>query len=339
MAEEKAEVLSQTLSESSLKKLTLQRDVLQNKIDLFPPELKEKGRADLMFLKDGNEEILAVVTVSLQSVLTAPRLVFLQRGWKTIVEELGLRKGDKLSIFLVDRRVWAYSIQVEKAPTTEREAQANFGGHVAETHEASVTGAAEGAIADTSGSCRRAWSYSIQVEKAPTAEREGQANFGGHVVETDQTSVTGAAEGAVADTSGSCRRAWAYSIQVEKAPTAEREGEANFGGQVVETDEASVTGAAEGAIADTSGSCRRAWAYSIQVEKAPTAELEAQANFGGHVAETDEASVTGATEGAKADTSGLQLLADCAVKMEETSNRPALRPSFDLNGPPMDMEL
>ncbi|GKV09891.1 hypothetical protein SLEP1_g21324 [Rubroshorea leprosula] len=121
MAEEKVEVSSQTLSESSLEKLTLPQDVLQHKMHLLPPELSKNGpaRADLTLLKDGSEEILSVVTVSRQA---GPRLVLLQKGWKTIVKELGLIKGDKVSIFLVDGRAWTYSIQVEKSPTAKRHA-------------------------------------------------------------------------------------------------------------------------------------------------------------------------------------------------------------------------
>ncbi|GKV09886.1 hypothetical protein SLEP1_g21321 [Rubroshorea leprosula] len=153
---EKVEVLSQTLAMSSLVKLTTSRSVLRNKIDLFPPELlqkEKKGKAGLRFLEDGTQKFLSVVTVSLQSVSTTRRLVFLQKGWKKVVKKLRLRKGDELSIFLLDRnsRPWTYSIHVEKGATTEREAEADVGGHDAEMVEASVAGAAEGAIGDSSG--------------------------------------------------------------------------------------------------------------------------------------------------------------------------------------------
>ncbi|GLU14278.1 hypothetical protein SLE2022_308580 [Rubroshorea leprosula] len=117
MAEEKVKVSSQTLSGSSLEKLTLPQDVLQNKIHLLPPELSENGRAVLKFKKDG--KILCEVTIARHA---GPRLVLLPGRWKTIVEELGLKTGDKLSIFLVYGAERTYSIEVEKSPTAESQA-------------------------------------------------------------------------------------------------------------------------------------------------------------------------------------------------------------------------
>ncbi|GLU14269.1 hypothetical protein SLE2022_308500 [Rubroshorea leprosula] len=136
---EKVEVLSQTLAKSSLDKLTASRSVL---LDLFPPELQQEGKAKLSFWEDGNHKFLSLVTISLQSASTARRLVFLQRGWRTVVKKLRLREGDKLSILLLDRnsRPWTYSIRVEKGATPELEAEADIGGHDAEMVEAYVPG-------------------------------------------------------------------------------------------------------------------------------------------------------------------------------------------------------
>ncbi|GLU14301.1 hypothetical protein SLE2022_308780 [Rubroshorea leprosula] len=110
----RVKVLSQTLSNASLQKLTLGQGVLRSKLHLLPQNLETERRADLTLLNDVNGETLSIVTASIQSE-KAPRLVLLQKGWKPVVKKLHLKKGDTVSIFLLDRKTWTYSIQVENA--------------------------------------------------------------------------------------------------------------------------------------------------------------------------------------------------------------------------------
>ncbi|GLU14279.1 hypothetical protein SLE2022_308590 [Rubroshorea leprosula] len=108
---------------STRAKLTLPRDVVGKIPVLFPPELQNAGRAELIMFFEGPNmgSPLFVVTASVQKQGdNGVRVVLLESGWKPVVRELGLRKGDTVSIFLLDNMAWTYSIEVERAPEADR---------------------------------------------------------------------------------------------------------------------------------------------------------------------------------------------------------------------------
>ncbi|GKV09901.1 hypothetical protein SLEP1_g21335 [Rubroshorea leprosula] len=113
-------------STSAREKLTLPQYVVGNIPNLFPPELQNAGKAELiMFLEGPNEGSLQfVVTASLQKLRkkgrNVVRVVLLESGWKPIVRELQLKKGDTVSIFLLNNTAWTYLMAVERAPEADR---------------------------------------------------------------------------------------------------------------------------------------------------------------------------------------------------------------------------
>ncbi|GKV23406.1 hypothetical protein SLEP1_g33141 [Rubroshorea leprosula] len=108
-------------STSSRSKLTFPRDVVGKIPVLFPPELQNTGRAKLNIFFEGPNVVEFVVTASLQKQgQNGVRVVLLESGWKPLVRELGLRKADTVSFFLLDNMIWTYSIEVERAPEADR---------------------------------------------------------------------------------------------------------------------------------------------------------------------------------------------------------------------------
>ncbi|GKV09897.1 hypothetical protein SLEP1_g21331 [Rubroshorea leprosula] len=113
-------------STSTRGKLTLPQDVVGNVPILFPPELQNAGKAKLnMFLEVPNEGSRPfVATASLQKLRkkgeNGVRVVLLASGWKPIVRELQLKKGDTVSIFLLNNMSWTYLIEVQRAPEADR---------------------------------------------------------------------------------------------------------------------------------------------------------------------------------------------------------------------------
>ncbi|GKV09908.1 hypothetical protein SLEP1_g21341 [Rubroshorea leprosula] len=122
MAQTKILVSSQKLSKYSTGdrgKLTIPQDVERKIPQLFPPELKWGKRAKLNMFLDPNDGRPFEVTASLQKLSrngkNGMRVVFLESGWKPVVRELNLKEGDKVSIFLLNKMEWTYSIEVERA--------------------------------------------------------------------------------------------------------------------------------------------------------------------------------------------------------------------------------
>ncbi|GLU13123.1 hypothetical protein SLE2022_297690 [Rubroshorea leprosula] len=108
-------------STSSRSKLTFPRHVVGKIPVLFPPELQNTKRAKLNLRFEGPNVVEFVVTASLHKQgQNGVRVVLVESGWKPVVRELGLRKGDTVSIFLLDNRFWTYSIEVERAPEADR---------------------------------------------------------------------------------------------------------------------------------------------------------------------------------------------------------------------------
>ncbi|GKV51435.1 hypothetical protein SLEP1_g58093 [Rubroshorea leprosula] len=104
-------------STSTRAKLTLPQAVFGQMPVLFPPTLQIARRAELtMFNFQGPNVAKFVVTASLQRQgENGERVVLLESGWKPVVRELGLRKGDTVRIRLLDNMAWTYSIEVERA--------------------------------------------------------------------------------------------------------------------------------------------------------------------------------------------------------------------------------
>ncbi|GKV09936.1 hypothetical protein SLEP1_g21369 [Rubroshorea leprosula] len=173
---ERVKVLSQILSNASLQKLTLGQGVLRSKLHLLPQHLETERSADLTLLNDVNGETLSIVTASIQSE-RAPRLVLLQKGWKPVVKKLRLKRGDRISIFLLDRETWSYSIQVERAAAGVEADQVD-----ADMDEEVIIAAEALMSMATSGGQRLAHcdretrSYSIQVEKAAAGVKADQVD-------------------------------------------------------------------------------------------------------------------------------------------------------------------
>ncbi|GKV26107.1 hypothetical protein SLEP1_g35460 [Rubroshorea leprosula] len=109
-------------STSARGKLTLPQHVVGKIRMLFPPALRNAGKAELiMFLEDPNEGSLPfVVTASLQKLRkkggNCVRVVLLESGWMPIVRKLQLEKGDTVRVSLLNKMPWTYSIDVERVP-------------------------------------------------------------------------------------------------------------------------------------------------------------------------------------------------------------------------------
>ncbi|GKV26111.1 hypothetical protein SLEP1_g35464 [Rubroshorea leprosula] len=113
-------------STSTRGKLTLPQHVVGKILMLFPPALRNAGKAELiMFLEGPNEGSRPfVVTASIQKLRknggNGVRVVLLESGWMPIVRELQLEKGDTVNIFLLNNMAWTYLIAVERAPDADR---------------------------------------------------------------------------------------------------------------------------------------------------------------------------------------------------------------------------
>ncbi|GLU23723.1 hypothetical protein SLE2022_397080 [Rubroshorea leprosula] len=116
-------VSTQTLPNSSVLgrgKLTFPQRVEGEIDEHFPEELKGAGKAQVIMFSEDRDKGPFVVTLSLQKLGqergNRHRVVLLERDWMPIVRALELRKGDTVSIFLLNKQPWTYLITVERAP-------------------------------------------------------------------------------------------------------------------------------------------------------------------------------------------------------------------------------
>ncbi|GLU06004.1 hypothetical protein SLE2022_230730 [Rubroshorea leprosula] len=130
MAEEQNVVASITLRHSYLKKLVFPKAVMQTLRHLLPATLQGESRHAGATLKSGNREF--PVTFSLGR--TQDRLVLLETGWKYVVDQLGLKEGDGVTISLDDRANSTYLIERPQA----EEADVYQGGDEGEDAHATV---------------------------------------------------------------------------------------------------------------------------------------------------------------------------------------------------------
>ncbi|GKV31651.1 hypothetical protein SLEP1_g40323 [Rubroshorea leprosula] len=101
-------VASITLRHSYLKKLVFPKAVMQTHRHLLPPTLQGHSQQAGATLKSGNQEFS--VTFSLGR--SNDRLVLLETGWKDVVDQLGLKEGDGVTISLDDRASSTYLIKL-----------------------------------------------------------------------------------------------------------------------------------------------------------------------------------------------------------------------------------